>query len=90
MFPNFSTRLERELNDIVQSRLSKFDNTLAVNKQDAVVVKVKSHEHQRHAVWSGGALMASLPDFSGQCVSREEYSEKGPASCRQSRILSVQ
>lgn len=62
----------------------------AVNRhQEPVKVQVKAHEHQRYAVFSGGALLASLAEFNSQCVSREQYLESGPSACRQSKVFSL-
>jgi actin-related protein 3 len=89
LFPGLAERLERELGCIVQNRLSSHDNTHAVNRQDRMQVSVKTHANQKHAVWCGGALLASLPDFGKQCVKREEYHEYGPSICRSSRVLTM-
>ena len=89
MFPNFSERLERELKGIVDKRLAIHSNHQAVNKnEEGVKVNVRAHEHQRYAVWSGGSLLGSLPDFPNHCVQKAEYDEKGPGCCRQSKVFS--
>jgi actin-related protein 3 len=92
LFPNFAERLEDELSVIVKDRLSLQNQNAnqAVNKHsEPVTVNVRAHEHQRYAVFSGGALLASLPDFDRQCVSRQQYLEVGPSACRQSKVFAL-
>jgi actin-related protein 3 len=89
LFPNLSDRLQDELDAIVKSRLITTSHNLdIVNKHhEPVSVNVRAHEHQRHAVFCGGALLASLPEFETHCVSRQQYLEHGPMVCRQSKVF---
>ena len=89
MFPNFASRLQKELSSIVDQRLQIVkQHPAAVNQNpEPLTVKVTGHSNQRYAVWSGGALFASMPEFPSYCVSREEYAERGPSACRQSKVF---
>lgn len=52
---------------------------------------------QRYAVWYGGSLLGSLPDFYSYCYNKQDYEEHGPSIVRdpiaipprQSRPVSV-
>lgn len=50
-------------------------------------VNVISHKRQRYAVWFGGSLLASLPDFYGACHTKAAYEEVGPSICRRYQIF---
>ena len=92
LFPNFADRLQDELSAMVTDRLTLQNQNASqvVNKHsDSVTVNVRAHEHQRYAVFSGGALLASLPEFDRQCVSRQQYLEEGPSACRQSKVFAL-
>ena len=52
-------------------------------------VNVLSHTHQRHAVWTGGSLLASMDAFAALCHTKAQYDECGPSICRQSRVLAL-
>ncbi|XP_023144520.2 uncharacterized protein LOC111580836 [Amphiprion ocellaris] len=44
----------------------------------AEAVRVSSPKDRDFSVWSGGAVLASLPTFSSAWISQEEYEEYGP------------
>ena len=47
-------------------------------------VHVASHAMQRYAVWFGGSVLGTMPQFQGLCKTRAEYEEYGPSICRNS------
>lgn len=48
-------------------------------KSSGMEVNVISHKMQRYAVWYGGSLLGSLPDFQGACYSKADFDEYGPS-----------
>lgn len=92
LFRDFSKRLQRDLKSIVDERLSyvqQLKNRTSVdNSTGEVQVNVVGHALQRHAVFTGGSLMASTEAFAAHCHTKAEYEEVGPSICRQSRVFS--
>lgn len=50
-------------------------------------VHVISHHKQRWAVWYGGALLASDPEFYTVCHTKKAYQEYGPGICRYNPVF---
>ncbi|KAE9454173.1 hypothetical protein C3L33_13922, partial [Rhododendron williamsianum] len=71
MFKDFNRRLQRDLKKIVDARVLASDARLGGElKSQPVEVNVVSHPIQRYAVWFGGSVLASTPEFfaiSGAC-----------------------
>ncbi|XP_070021149.1 actin-related protein 3 isoform X1 [Nicotiana sylvestris] len=64
MFKDFHRRLQRDLKKIVDARVLTSDARLGGNvKAQPVEVNVVSHPIQRYAVWFGGSVLASTPEF---------------------------
>ncbi|KAH9331351.1 hypothetical protein KI387_003459, partial [Taxus chinensis] len=79
MFKDFQRRLQRDIKKIVDSRIAASDARLGgESKSQAVEVNVVSHPIQRFAVWFGGSVLASTPEFYTACHSKAEYEEYGP------------
>jgi actin-related protein 3 len=55
-----------------------------------VQVNVISHAQQRYAVWFGGALLASTPEFYTACCTKAQYDEEGPRIARHNPVFSAQ
>ena len=51
-------------------------------------VKVIQHRMQRFAVWFGGSMLGSLPQFYEMAHSKEEYEEIGPSVARRNPVFS--
>lgn len=68
MFEFFGRRLQRDLKQLVDTRITNSE-VLSGNlmRSTGVDVNVISHKRQRYAVWYGGSLMASTPDFPRYC-----------------------
>jgi actin-related protein 3 len=83
MFNYFNRRLERDIKRLADAR---YNETLALTTGDfkptPVDVSVISHPMQRYAVWFGGSMVASMPDFASACKTKAEYFEHGPSICR--------
>ena len=54
-----------------------------------VEVNVISHHMQRFAVWFGGSMLASTPEFNNVCHTRAAYEEIGPSICRHNPVFSA-
>jgi actin-related protein 3 len=52
-------------------------------------VKVVSHDMQRYAVWFGGSMLASTPEFYRVCHTKEQYYEYGPSIARHNPVFAV-
>merc|ERR1712037_527063 len=69
MFKDFGKRLQRDIKRLVDGRLKrnmqKMGITRAEDKPRSIKVDVASHtaKMQRYAVWLGGSIMASHPEF---------------------------
>jgi len=87
MYKFFPKRLERDVKRLVQVRedftQSKYPN-LKINK---IAVKVITHPFQRFAVWCGGSLLASQPEFLNSFHTKADYAEKGPSIARANPVF---
>ncbi|OIR58743.1 MAG: actin-related protein 3 [Amphiamblys sp. WSBS2006] len=81
MFRGFRERLEKEVDKIVQGRLS------STAEIDPVEVRIAPSANQKHGVWSGASLFGSMDVFPSYCTTREEYKEHGAGVCRQSKVF---
>lgn len=88
MFKDFDKRLQRDIKRAVDYRIQR---TEAANqgriKVAAVEVKVISHHMQRYAVWFGGSMLASTPEFYKVCHTKQQYDESGPSICRHNPVF---
>lgn len=50
-------------------------------------VSVISHHMQRYAVWFGGSMLASTPEFYQVCHTKASYEEYGPSICRHNPVF---
>ncbi|KAG8954240.1 Arp2/3 complex subunit, actin nucleation center [Tulasnella sp. 424] len=88
MFEHFGQRLKRDLKQIVDSRILASESAAGSQmKSSGMEVNVISHKRQRHAVWFGGSLLASLPEFYQSCHTKAQYEEIGPSICRRYAIF---
>jgi len=83
MFKDFGRRLERDLKRMVETRLKTTEELSGGKlKPTPIDVQVISHEMQRYAVWFGGSMLASTPEFYSVCHTKQQYEEFGPSICR--------
>ncbi|EJT45029.1 actin-like protein 3 (Actin-related protein 3) [Trichosporon asahii var. asahii CBS 8904] len=88
MFKDFGKRLQRDIKHIVDGRIQMSeDRSGNLIKSSGVEVNVISHKRQRYAVWYGGSLMASTPEFYNVSYSRADYEECGPSLVRRFSIF---
>merc|ERR1739848_877129 len=88
MFKDFGKRLQRDIKRLVDGRLrrnmAKMGITEEKDKPRSIKVDVASHtaKMQRYAVWLGGSIMASHPEFYKVCHTKADYDEHGPRIAR--------
>lgn len=81
MFDHFGRRLQRDLKGIVDQRIASSELASGSHmRSSGVDVNVISHKKQRYAVWFGGSLLASTPEFYSYCHDRQAYQEYGACS----------
>ena len=49
--------------------------------------QVLTHHMQRFAVWFGGSVLSTLPDFYTTAHTKAEYEEVGPNICRTNAVF---
>ncbi|XP_008553890.1 actin-related protein 3 [Microplitis mediator] len=88
MFKDFGRRLQRDVKKMVDARL-KLSEKLSGGHitPTAIDVRVITHHKQRCAVWFGGALLASGPEFYQVCHTKKDYQEYGPGICRYNPVF---
>ena len=71
MFKDFGRRLQRDIKRAVDHRIQQSEK-LSGGKIKAMPVEVNviSHHMQRFAVWFGGSMLASTPEFNNVCHTR--------------------
>jgi actin-related protein 3 len=89
MFKDFHRRLQRDINRRCKER---YDLTLQNLRPGAaapaeIEVKVIQHRMQRFAVWFGGSMLGTLPQFYEMAHSREQYEEIGPSVARHNAMF---
>ncbi|XP_063846274.1 actin-related protein 3-like [Scylla paramamosain] len=88
MFKDFDRRLQRDVKRIVDARLRITEQLSGGRiKPKPIDVNVIAHKMQRYAVWFGGSMLASTPDFYQVCHTKAEYEEKGPSICRHNPVF---
>ncbi|CAI9775345.1 unnamed protein product [Fraxinus pennsylvanica] len=88
MFKDFNRRLQRDLKKIVDARFQSSDARIRGEvKAQPVEVNVVSHPIQRYAVWFGGSVLASTPEFFKACHTKAEYEECGASICRTNPVF---
>nr|ABL85460.1 actin related protein 3 [Suberites domuncula] len=88
MFRDFGRRLQRDLKRTVDARL-KLSESLSGGrlKPKPIDVSVITHHMQRYAVWFGGSMLASTPEFYEVCHTKKDYDEYGPSICRHNPVF---
>jgi len=88
MFKDFGKRLQRDIKRAVDYRIKRSEELSGGRIQaKAVEVKVISHHMQRFAVWFGGSMLASTPEFYNVCHTKAKYDEVGPSICRHNPVF---
>lgn len=86
MFKDFGKRLERDINKFVKTRLEA-TKQLTGQEPKPIEVQVIQHQMQRYAVWFGGSMLASTPEFYQVCHTKAQYDEYGPSICRHNPVF---
>ena len=94
MFKDFGRRLQRDIKRNVDVRMeaniARLGGLSAVSAPPPEIeVNVVSHHMQRYAVWFGGSMLASTPEFYRVCHTKAQYDEEGPRIARHSPVFSA-
>jgi len=88
MFKDFGKRLQRDVKRFVDYRIKRSEELSGGNlKSVPLEVNVISHHMQRYAVWFGGSMLASTPEFYNVCHTKAQYDEIGPSICRHNPVF---
>jgi len=88
MFRDFGRRLQRDVKRAVDNRIKVSEQLSGGRiKAKALEVNVITHHMQRYAVWFGGSMLASTPEFYNVCHTKQQYDEFGPSICRHNPVF---
>jgi len=87
MFKHFVKRLERDIKRKVKGRYDYTKKKYPDLELKQIDVNVVTHPFQRFAVWFGGSMLASQPEFLGFFHTKAEYQEKGPRIARSNPVF---
>jgi len=87
MFKHFVKRLERDIKRKVKGRYDYTKKKYPDLDLKQIDVNVVTHPFQRFAVWFGGSMLASQPEFLGFFHTKAEYQEKGPRIARSNPVF---
>lgn len=94
MFKDFGRRLNRDIKKRVDGRMQANLERLGALGRTAnaqpIDVNVVSHHMQRYAVWFGGSMLASTPEFYRVCHTKAQYDEEGPRIARHNAVFTAQ
>lgn len=88
LFAHFGQRLKKDLRSIVDQRIAASEtHSGSLMRSSGMDVNVISHRRQKYAVWFGGSLLGSLPDFYNATITSDMYAEYGPSIVRRFSIF---
>ncbi|RUS84846.1 hypothetical protein EGW08_007387, partial [Elysia chlorotica] len=88
LFRDFGRKIQRDVKRVVDGRLKASEELSGGRiKPKPIDVGVVSHPMQRYAVWFGGSLLASTPEFYQVCHTKADYDEYGPSICRHNPVF---
>jgi len=88
MFKDFSKRLQRDIKRFVDFRVKRSEELSGGRiKSVPLAVNVISYHMQRYAVWFGGSMLSSTPEFYNVCHTKQQYDEYGPSICRHNPVF---
>jgi actin-related protein 3 len=87
MFKHFPKRLERDIKRKVNKRAELQQEKYPGVNFKKIDVNVVTHPFQRFAVWFGGSMLASQPEFMSFFHTRAEYAEQGPRIARHNPVF---
>lgn len=91
MFKDFGRRLQRDIKKRVDTRLEENWARHKTMKKEVkkMDVNVISHHMQRFAVWFGGSMLSSTPEFFKVCHTKADYEEYGPSIARHNPVFNA-
>ncbi|CEO99505.1 Actin-related protein 3 [Plasmodiophora brassicae] len=90
MFKDFGRRIQRDVKRLSDGRFALAEQQASGKIQlSRTEVNVISHRMQRFAVWFGGSMLASMPQFYKNSYSKAEYEEVGPRIARHNAVFSL-
>lgn len=87
MFQHFDRRLQKDLTKLVNARAKEHSKQLKDGREIKYECNVVSHERQRYAVWYGGSVVGSSPEYAIKAHTKAQYEEYGPSICRQNAMF---
>jgi len=87
MFKHFVNRMQRDINRLCDNRYNETKQRYPNVDVKKVQAKVITHPFQRFAVWFGGSMLASQPEFLGYFHTKQEYAEQGPRIARHNQCF---
>jgi len=88
MFKDFGKRVQRDVKRYVDNRLALSEKLSGGKiKSTPMEVTVITHGMQRYAVWFGGSMLASTPEFYKVCHTKAQYDEQGPSIARHNPVF---
>jgi len=88
MFRDFGRKLQRDIKRTVDARLKQHEDLSEGRiKPKPIDVQVITHSMQRYAVWFGGSMLASTPEFYQVCHTKADYDEYGASICRHNPVF---
>jgi len=87
MIKHFTKRLERDITRKVKERFDFQVQKYPDMQLKKVDVHVITHPFQRFAVWFGGSMLASQPEFLGYFHTKAQYAEQGPRIARHNQVF---
>ncbi|XP_070121373.1 actin-related protein 3B isoform X9 [Equus przewalskii] len=85
--PDFMESISDVVDEVIQN--CPIDVRRPLYKPKPVEVQVITHHMQRYAVWFGGSMLASTPEFFQVCHTKKDYEEYGPSICRHNPVFGV-
>jgi actin-related protein 3 len=89
MFKHFTQRLQRDIRRKVTERFTFTQQKYKDIEVKKIDVNVITHPFQRFAVWFGGSMLASQPEFIGYFHTRQQYAEQGPRIARHNQAFNA-
>jgi len=93
MFKDFGRRLQRDIKKRVDARMGEnlaLQTGTSKLTGNTIDVNVISHHMQRFAVWFGGSMLSSTPEFYRVCHTKAQYDEEGPRIARHNAVFNTQ
>jgi actin-related protein 3 len=89
MYKHFVNRLQRDVRRLVEDREKKTKEKYPGLETKKITANVVTHPFQRFAVWFGGSMLASQPEFISYFHTKAQYQEEGPRIARHNAAFNV-